>query len=162
MKTNRLLVYIVLNIFISALTTLGVLVLWDRFHQSETIISIPTLSAPISTDVTQSTLPPAAESVLAIDNVFGAGRLDSEVVVVKRVGEGELWLTGWKMIDEQNHQYTFPRLSLNKGDINIYTQAGIDTAKDLHWGQAKAMWQAGRKVRIIDPLGNLRAEYLIP
>ena len=163
MKNNRLFAYIVINIIISALTTLGVLVLWDFIHQPGNVI-IPPLpfSTPTPTDSVQAVLPPAGESLIQIDNVFGVGRLDSEMVVVKRVGEGELWLTGWKMVDEQNHAYIFPRLLLNKGSINIYTRAGIDTAKDLHWGQPKAMWQTGKKVRIFDPLGSLRAEYVIP
>jgi hypothetical protein len=88
--------------------------------------------------------------------------LDSEVVVIKHIGEGELWLTGWKMVDEHNHQYIFPRLALSKGMVNIYTRAGIDSVKDLHWGQTRALWQSGGHVRIFDPLGNLRADYLIP
>ena len=164
MKTTRLIVYIIINVIVSALTTLGILLIWDMLHQSENIPSIPIsfLTTPTPTEAIQSTPPPVGEAILQIDNVFGAGRLDSEVVVVKRLGEGELWLTGWKMVDEANHIYTFPRLSLIKGSINIYTQAGIDTAEDLHWGQPRALWQPGRKVRIFDPIGNLRAEYIIP
>jgi hypothetical protein len=163
MKNKRLIVYLGINILVSALTTLGVLMLWDFFHQSPiVVIPVSLMSTPTPTDTIQSTLPPSDTSLLQIDNVFGAGRLDSEMVVVKRIGEGDLWLTGWKMVDEQNHPYIFPRLLLNKGSVNIYTRAGIDTPRDLHWGQAKAMWQTGKKVRILDPLGNLRAEYIIP
>jgi hypothetical protein len=162
MKNNRLITYLIINIIISALTTLGVLVLWDWVHKPDGPIPPPLFSTAIPTESVQSTLPSSGESILQIENVFGVGRLDSEIVVVKRIGEGELWLTGWKMLDEQNHQFTFPRLLLNKGSINIYTRAGIDTARDLHWGQTKSMWITGEKVRILDPLGNQRAEYIIP
>jgi hypothetical protein len=117
---------------------------------------------PTVIDRTQLTLPPPDENVLQIDNVYGVGRLDSEMVVIKHVGDGDLIMTGWKMVDEHNHQYIFPHLTLSKGMVNINTRAGIDTVKDLHWGLTRALWQSGEHVRIYDPLGNLRADYLIP
>ena len=162
MKNNRIIAYLLVNILVSALTTAGVLVLWDMFHQSQPPI-IMAFSTPTPTDAAQGTLPPSSISLLQIYNVYGTGRLDSEMVVVKRVGDGELWLTGWKMVDEQNNVFVFPRLQLNKNsNVNIYTRAGIVTARDLYWGREKAMWHTGEKVRILDPLGNLRAEYVIP
>jgi len=164
MKNNRLIFYLLINIIVSALTTLAVLLLWNQFHQLKTVsLASDLFPTATSTDTIQATLPPTGAAVLQIDNVYGVGRWDSEMVVVKRVGEGELWLSGWKMVDEQNHQFVFPQLLLNNnGNVNIYTRGGVDTARDLHWGKDKAMWQTGEKVRILDSMGNLRAEYTIP
>jgi hypothetical protein len=163
MKKNRLWVYLLINVIVSALTTLTVLLIWDWAHQLQTpLLSLPFPSNATPTISLEGTLPDIGETILQIDNVYGVGRLSDEVVVIRRLGEGELWLTGWKLVDEHKHQYTFPRLSLDKGEINVHTQAGIDTVRDLHWGLSQSVWTFGEKVRIIDPLGNARAEYTIP
>jgi hypothetical protein len=163
MKKNRLWVYLLINVIVSALTTISVLLIWDWAHQLKTLpISLTFPSNATPTASIEGTLPDPTEIILQIDNIYGVGQLQNEVIVIRRVGEGELWLTGWKLVDEQNHQYVFPRLSLDKGEINVHTQAGVDTVRDLHWGLSKSVWTFGEKVSIIDPLGNLRAEYTIP
>ncbi|MCE1251997.1 MAG: lamin tail domain-containing protein [Anaerolineae bacterium] len=160
-RDNRLLFYLVLNVIVSAATTLSVLLIWDWIQQAR----MPAQYVQMSTTtpgVNNETLPAAGEQVLVIDNVFGVGRLQDEVVLIRHTGNHELSLAGWKLVDENNLEYIFPRITLNQGEINIYTQAGVDTAKDLHWGQAQSVWKFGEKVRILDPLGNQRAEYTIP
>ena len=160
-QNNRLLLYLLINIIVSAVTTFSVLLFWEWIHQIQTppiFITSPTASPANAVEA----LPAAGENTLEIENVFGVGRLQDEMVVIKHVGESELSLAGWKLVDEQNHEYVFPRITLTQGEINVYTQAGIDSAKDLHWGQNQSVWKFGGKVRIYDPLGTLRAEYTIP
>lgn len=161
---KRILPYIVLNIIVSALTTLGVLWLWDRSLRA----SLPAQPAPAASPAAQGsqlppTLPAINETVIQIQNVFGVGDLKSEVVRLKRLGEGELWLTGWTLEDEDGHRYVFPELRLNKdGAVEVYSRAGPDTVIELHWGLSEAVWRTGELVLLKDPQGNLRASYRIP
>ena len=163
MKKDRLLIYIVINILVSALTTLGVLIVWDMTHQIQNGASpLQTAGSPTRPQSFSSTLPPTSQAVLQINNVYGVGHIEDEVVVIQRLGEGEMSLSGWKLVDGHNHQFIFPQLTLNAGLLNVYSRSGTNTAKDLYWNQAHAVWQTGEKVQIYDPLGNLRAEYNIP
>jgi hypothetical protein len=160
--TNKkaLVYYILLNILISALTTLSVLWIWDRVQLSPVknphpaSMVLPTETAPV---------PAIDQTVIKIDNVFGLADLENEVVVLKRLGEGDLWLTGWQMKDTHGHIYTFPQLLLNKdGAVQVYTRTGTDTAITLYWGLPQAVWNSGDTVFLYDPQGNLRANYQIP
>jgi hypothetical protein len=152
--------YILLNILISALTTLTVLWIWDRVQ----LLSVkeplsPTPTRPIET----VPVPSITQEIIKIDNVFGMADLENEVVLLKRVGEGELWLTGWQLKDTYGHTYTFPTLLLNKdGAIQVYTRSGTDTAITLYWGLSRPIWNSGDTVVLYDPQGNLRAQYKIP
>ncbi len=163
MKKNNWLPYILLNILVSATTTLLVLVWWDRTHTP--LIPTPNTMAMISTPLPAptATLPPLDAQVITIKTVFGVGNLDTEAVVLNRLGEGRLELSGWSLQDQDKHVYTFPILILNKeGAIQINSRAGNDTVIELFWGQKRAIWQAGEIVSLFDSAGNLRASYQIP
>jgi hypothetical protein len=161
MKNKRALIYyIFLNIIISALTTLSVLWIWDYVQSSAG-------KNPPASDLSSTTetvpVPPLGQQVIKIENVFGMADLEKEVVLLKREGEGELWLTGWRMKDLQGHTYTFPKLLLNKdGAVQVYTHTGTDSVITLYWGLSQAIWNSGDRVTLLDPQGNLRAEYNIP
>jgi hypothetical protein len=59
--------------------------------------------------------------------------------------------------------FEFPNLTLSpNGSVRIYTRRGTNTVIELYWGLESAAWQRGDKVRLLDPEGNLRAEYIIP
>ena len=157
---KALVYYILLNILISALTTLSVLWIWNHVQLSSgkntpSIGSVsPSETAPV---------PSIDQTVIKIDNVFGMADLENEVVVLKRLGEEDLWLTGWQMKDTHGHVYTFPHLLLNKdGAIQVYTRTGTDTAITLYWGLSQPVWNSGDTVVLYDPQGNLRANYKIP
>jgi hypothetical protein len=60
------------------------------------------------------TPPPLDQLVIEINNVFGVGDLQTEAVRLQRLGEGELWLTGWQLKDGDGNIYIFPELLLNK------------------------------------------------
>jgi hypothetical protein len=164
----RMLLYLVLNILVSGVTTFLVLTWWDRTHRIE--VPITASSAPVASAPTQAagnapagTAIPAGVTVIEIKNVFGVGDLQNEVVVIKRVGDGELSLARWTMEGSQSGSYTFPDLVLNKdGAVQIYSRSGVDTVIELFWGLEKAAWASGEQITLVDPQGTVRATYTIP
>jgi hypothetical protein len=100
---------------------------------------------------------------MQIVTVIGAGNLDSERVLLKRSGSGELALAGWQLTDEDGHVYTFPQLTLYQdGAVNVYTGLGQDTVVDLYWGLSAPVWQSGETVTLYDAQGKVRASFAIP
>ncbi len=186
---KRLLFYIVLNILVSACTTLAVLWLWDRPHQviatflpaaaqnslepavlPSSTPSLSSLPAPTRPAAGAPTSPPATPSLAAagaaqivIDNIFGIGDLKDEYVLIKSTGDGELDLTGWRLDDGNGNVYKFPSITLFKGGaVQVHTAAGINSVVDLYWGRDAAVWQEGKIVTLADSQGNVRATYRIP
>jgi hypothetical protein len=92
--------------------------------------------------------------------------LDSERVLLKQQGEGELSLVGWRLEDSAGNIFVFPQfpqLLLYKGGaVNIYTKSGSNTVVDLYWGLNASVWASGKTVTLRDPQGNVRATYKIP
>ena len=164
MKNHRnLLVYVIINIIISAITTLSVLWIWDRVTPVANAGNQPFINNCAPVNVENDEIPPPGERVIYIENVFGMADLEKEVVLLKRVGEGELWLTHWKLTDEKGHTYTFPRLLLNKnGAVQLFSRAGSDNVIMLYWGLTQPVWNSGASVKLFDPLNQLRAEFIIP
>lgn len=167
---KRLLFYLVINVIVSAITTLTVLSLWDRNHRVEVqpVIQLAAtatqhaVNQPTSV-VTPSTPVPTGNGSVQIENVFGVGDLDTEVVRLKRTGDGELWLTGWRLEDENSHRFVLPELMLNKdGAIKIFTKPGTNSAIELHWGIKEAVWSSGELVTLLDQNGTVQATYRIP
>ncbi|MRR52762.1 MAG: lamin tail domain-containing protein [Rhodocyclaceae bacterium] len=97
-----------------------------------------------------------------MENVFGVGDYENEVVEITRDSDADLVLTGWKLRDESGKEYTFPNLTLKNGAIRVYTRSGTDSVIELFWGQKEAIWQAGELVTLVDPQGTLQASYRIP
>jgi hypothetical protein len=170
---KRLLFFLVLNVIVSAGTTIAVMSWWERAHlESRTTIVSAVAPAgveeetiqPAATPVpTPTPLPPGDTPLIRIENVFGVSDLQNEVVLLKRIGEGELWLTGWRLEDESGQKYVFPDLLLNKdGAVQIFTRPGVDSVIQLHWGMKASVWQPGELVTLVDPQGNVRATYRIP
>ncbi|MHC1782667.1 MAG: lamin tail domain-containing protein [Anaerolineaceae bacterium] len=170
---KRLLFFLILNVIVSAGTTVAVMSWWERAHLDSraTIVSSThtagqedATAKPAGTAVpTPTPLPPNDIPLIRIENVFGVSDLQNEVVLLKRIGDGELWLTGWRLEDESGQKYIFPDLLLNKdGAIQVFTRPGVDSVIELHWGMKAAVWQPGELVTLVDPLGNVRATYRIP
>ena len=103
---------------------------------------------------------------IVIDRVVAAGDLEKERVILKHRGEGELSLVGWRLQDEQGHEFVFPeflQLSLfSGGAVNVYTTTGTNSVIDLYWGLDQAIWSSGATVSLLDPQGVVRATYKIP
>jgi hypothetical protein len=186
---KRLAFYLLLNAIVSAVTTLTVLSLWDRNHKAEVpviqpvaqlaatitqqavkleIIGTPTAAAASTPMLPSTATSPTPKLTMAnngiqIENIFGVGDLDTEVVMLKRTGDGELWITGWRLEDENNHRFVFPELMLNKdGAIKVYTKSGTNNVIELHWGIKEAVWSSGELVTLLDQNGTVKATYRIP
>jgi hypothetical protein len=187
---KRLFFYLFLNAVVSAVTTLTVISIWDRTHkptiqpvvqpvaqfaatktrEAEVLkpSAVPPTAAKEKQDATAVSSTPEKASAPAggsmqIENVFGVGDLNTEVILLKHTGTGELWLTGWKLEDENNHRYLFPQLMLNKdGAIKLYTKPGTNTVIELHWGIKEPVWKSGELVTLLDQNGTAQATYRIP
>jgi hypothetical protein len=103
------------------------------------------------------------EAQVIIDAVIGAGVLENERVLIRRTGDGELSLAGWRLTDNKGNEYIFPQLTLYKdGAINVNTRTGQNTVVDLFWGLTSPIWNSGKIISIYDTQNNLRATYTLP
>lgn len=150
---KRLLVYLVINVIVSALTTLFVLVLWTRFSLS----SAPTLLN--GTPAVQA----GTRGQLQISAVIGAGDLDNENVVMEHIGDQDVSLAGWSLRDEDGNEYDFPALVLHPGgEVTVFTRQGDDSASQLFWDRRTPVWQSGELVMLFDPSNQQQAGYTVP
>ena len=122
--------------------------------------TLPATAGPAST---ASPSPQGQPAGMEIDTVIGAGDLDNERVLLKRTGSGELALAGWRLVDEDGHEFVFPQLTLYQGGAaNVYTRLGQDTVVDLYWGLDTSVWKSGETVTLYDAQGNVSATFTIP
>jgi hypothetical protein len=161
---KKALPFLLLNVLVSAVATILVLTWWEQSHRT----ALPAVqNVPANASTTQATQPPAGlapigDTHISIENVFGVGDYQTEAVEIRRESETDLVLTGWKLRDENGHEYTFPNLTLKNGAIRIYTRSGSDSVIELFWGLSEAIWQPGEMVSLVDSQGTLRASYQIP
>ncbi len=176
---NPVLLYLLLNVIVSAATVLAVLLIWDRVHQnqmpppaptSEALVE-PTSGAPSPTELqpsqpTATAALPASGPVIEISAVIGATDPQQEYVLLKRLGDGDLSLSGWQLKDEDGNVYTFPsnpELILYKGGaVQVYTRVGNDTPAEVFWNRSEAVWRPGEWVTLTDSQGNLQATVQVP
>ena len=226
---KRLTFYLLLNVFVSACTTLGVLFIWDQYSAPIPRNLLPkALSSlsrpPVETPIVQTTGTPEAplatpteaftvyqvqsgdtfESIAAehnvsveelvavngftgsqplgegevlripmdpqgsviIDSVIGAGDLDTEHVLLKHRGEGELSLVGWRLEDDKGNVFIFPQFPqltlFSGGAVNVYTRTGVNSVVELYWGLDQPVWSSGTTVILRDAQNNIRANYEVP
>jgi len=160
---NKWLPFLFLNIIISALTTLLVLFFWNRAHPTQQI-NLPANLDPIANEQLQPTvtLPANDIQLIKIVNVFGAGNLDNEYLVLERVGEGVLTLTSWKLIDDDGNEFIFPEMELIQGQLEIYSHSGVNTVNKLFWNASEAVWKSGEAAHLVDYQNQERASFIIP
>ncbi|NWF62901.1 MAG: lamin tail domain-containing protein [Chloroflexi bacterium] len=161
MDRRKLIQYLLLNVFVSASVTGGILFWYDRNYravsQPAVIQPVALASAPAPGAELQEDIP------VKISSVIGSGVLTSEVVIVKFDGEGQLDITSWQLKDEDGNTYTFPKVTLYpSGAVQVHTVAGTDTVIDLYWGIGEGVWNSGEEARLFDSQGNLRAVYKVP
>lgn len=167
MKSNfkRVVFYLILNVFVSALTTWIVVSLMLNFNVLKGFDAISSnetsgIGAGISQQ-SQSDLPLTEDVV--ITNVIGAGNLENEYVELQQKGDIEVNMEGWQLVDEQGNTYTFPGLTLHSGGaVRVYTKLGPLSAIELYWGLDGAVWSAGEQVVLLDAENNLHASYQVP
>lgn len=164
MDRRKLIQYLLLNVFVSASVT-GLILFW--YDRNVRAVSQPAVvqataissgdSAPAVSDELQTDIP------VKISSVVGAGAMESEIVVVKFEGEGQLNLASWQLKDENGNTFTFPKLTLYpNGAVQVHTNSGTDTVIDLYWGIGESVWSSGENARLFDSQGNLRAVYRVP
>jgi len=161
-RSQTLIIYLLLNIIISALTMMAVLWIWNRVQHNQNIIETQYQENCPPMYSGGDNLPPPDQQVLEIKIVYSPGNLQNEIVVIRRIGDSSLMLAGWQLVDENGNNFTFPALSFNKGEINIHSTSGDNSAIDLYWGLPNAVWQTGEIVRILDYANNERGRYIIP
>ena len=93
---------------------------------------------------------------------MAAGNFENEYVVLERVGEGDLSLTNWKLLDEDDNVFLFPEIELIQGQLEIYSHNGVNTVNKLFWNNSQAIWESGENVRLVDYQDQERASFKIP
>jgi hypothetical protein len=164
MNRRRLVLYLLLNVFVSACVTGAMLFWYDQNYRAE-LGPIPQAAIPVQgeTPVPLETLPPDADVPVEIVSVVGAGTLSAEVVVVRYNGDGQLGLANWQLKDNNGHSFTFPQLVLyTDGAVQVHTASGSDTVVDLYMGLRDPIWESGEVASLFDPQDNLRAIYRVP
>ena len=176
-QTIRVLAFLILNIIVSAATTLLVISAWNRAHPVPADVTVPTSAVsvqtatpsinnaltPLPTSVTGTTPLSPSQAQVVIDSVLAPGDLANETVLLKSQGNGSLLMTNWRLQDDHGDVFTFPELTLNKdGAIQVHTSAGTNTVIDLYWGRDTPAWQHGQTVSLLDDQGKVRATYKIP
>lgn len=164
MNRRRLLLYLLLNVFVSACVT-GAMLFWYDQNYRATLGPSPQAAAPAQEEnvIPLETLPPDADVPVEIVSVVGAGMLSAEVVVVRYNGEGELGLANWQLKDDNGNSFTFPQLILyTDGAVQIHTAPGSDTVVDLYMGLRDPIWESGEVASLYDSQDNLRASYRVP
>jgi len=106
------------------------------------------------------------EGVIVIKNVVGAGDINTERVLLKFTGEGELSMVGWRLEDQDGNRFEFPQtpaLTLfTDGAVYIFTKPGTNSVIELFWGKDQPVWQSGEVLALLDSEGKVRANYTIP
>jgi hypothetical protein len=147
--------YLLLNVLISACVTISILLIYERYFRIEPPFSIPALV----------TLGPAGSSDRTIDivSVVGAGTLENEAVQIRNNADKGVDLSGWKLQSVSGKTYTFPGLILLKsGMVTVHSKTGDNTVVDLFWDLSNPVWESGKLASLLDADGNVRALYRIP
>jgi len=109
---------------------------------------------------------PVPEGAVVIKNIIGVGDLNTERVLIKFVGEGELSLVGWQIEGQNGNIFLFPetpRLTLfSDGAVYVFTKPGVNSAIELFWGKDAPVWNSSETVILKDATGTLRSSYHIP
>lgn len=157
MTRKHWLTYLLLNILVSALVTLGVLFLYDRYwHANQITFPLPPTSLPT---LSLFNLPANTLQVL----VVGMGDLETERIILRYNGPLALDLSNWRIKDEEGHLFVFPTFILAAGGaVQIHTTSGEDTPVDLYWELSQPVWQSGETLTLLDPSGTPRLIYTIP
>jgi len=150
---RRLIYYLLINIFVSALVAGSIIYYYDRNHHVECPAVLAT-----------ATVPPGASGVnVSMVGVIGAGALADERIIIQNNGTQELDLTGWYLTDNQGNTYLFPQLTLFPGvKVQLHTIAGQDSPSDLYWGRSAPLWISGELAALYDTHNIARAFYRVP
>jgi hypothetical protein len=70
-------------------------------------------------------------------------------------------MTNWKIKDEANHTYTFPKFTFNPlASFTLYTGSGTDTSDKLYWNSDTPIWNNDHDtLYLYDANGHLILKY---
>ena len=163
---RRLILYLLLNIFVSACVTGGILFWYDRNYRSVSLSSVqPVMPAQVQGGggAPAPSFDPSIDIPVEIVSIIGAGTANAEWVIVRNAGTEPLSLANWQLQDADRHVFTFPNLTLNSGGaVQVHTISGTNTVIDLYWGLNDPVWGSGEEAQLLDPSGNVRAVYTVP
>ncbi|MCB2202834.1 lamin tail domain-containing protein [bacterium] len=168
---SKLVFYLILNVLVSAATTLTVLLIWQATHPQPEIVDIPAAPSTGQIDDSASTeeIPAPTLDLLqqdyqvSIRTVVGAGNLDMEYVEVINQSSGAVDLTGWQLINPDEVRFDFPALILNEGGaVEVHSKTGQNTVIELFWQADTPLWASGDTVTLQDADGTVQATYSIP
>lgn len=168
MDRRRLILYLLLNAFVSACVISGILFWYDRNYRSTRVSAIQPAVPSVAQGDSSASAPaavfdPNVDIPVEIVSIVGAGTVNAEWVIVRNAGTESLSLAGWQLQDENRNVFTFPNLTLNStGAVQIHTISGTNTVIDLYWGLANPVWESGEEAQLLDPSGNVRAVYTVP
>jgi hypothetical protein len=165
MDRRRLLLYLLLNVFVSVCVTSAILFWYDRNYRSVSQSAVQP-AAPLTNQnvsAVQATLDPQEDIPVEIVTVIGAGTLNAEWVVVSYTGDDQINLANWELRDNDKNVFVFPQLVLHpRGAVQIHTTSGTNTVIDLYWGEGDPVWESGEEAQLFDPSGTVRAKYKVP
>ena len=151
---RRLVYYLLINIFVSALVTGTIIYFYDRAHRADCSTALPSATTVAPGDGTVN---------VNIAGVIGAGTLADEQIIVQNDGSQELVLTGWYLKDDKGVTYIFPQLTLYPGaKVQVHTKSGADNLPDLYWGRTAPVWTSGELAALYDTQNIARAFYRVP
>ena len=164
MDRRRLILYLLLNVFISACVTGTILFWYDRTYRSVSVSAVQqNVPQNAQGESPVATLNPNIDIPVEIVSVIGAGTLNAEWVVVRNAGTESLNLSNWQLKDSGRNVFVFPNLTLNGGGaVQIHTISRTNTVIDLYWGETEPVWESGEEAQLSDPSGNVRAVYKVP
>ena len=166
MDRRKLIFYLLLNVFVSACVTGGILYWYDQNYRASSLSMVqPALPASVQNNgsVPAAVFDPNVDIPVEIVSIVGAGTLNAEWVIVRNAGNTSLSLANWQLKDANRHTFVFPNLTLNStGAVQIHTISGTNTVIDLYWGLGEPVWQSGEEAQLLDPSGNVRAVYTVP
>lgn len=164
MDRRRLILYLLLNVVVSACVISGILYWYDRNYRASSLSVVqPAAPAPAQSGAPVASFDPNVDIPVEIVSIVGAGTLDAEWVIVRNAGNEPINLSSWELQDSDRHVFVFPNLTLNTGGaVQIHTISGTNTVIDLYWGLGASIWQSGEEAQLLDPSGNVRAVYTVP
>jgi hypothetical protein len=164
MDRRRLILYLLLNVFISACVTGGILYWYDQNYRASNLSAVPPAAPVIAQgDAPAPVFDPNIDIPVEIVSIVGAGTLNAEWVIVRNAGNEPINLSSWQLKDENRNTFIFPNLTLNTGGaVQIHTISGTNTVIDLYWGLSDPVWNSGEEAQLLDPSGNVRAVYTVP
>ena len=164
MDRRRLILYLLLNVFVSACVTGGILYWYDQNYRASSLSAVqPAVPANVQSGAPAPVFDPNVDIPVEIVSIVGAGTANAEWVIVRNAGFESLSLSGWILKDEDRHEFVFPNLTLNTGGaVQVHTISGTNTVIDLYWGLGDPVWSSGEEAQLLDPSGNVRAVYTVP